>query len=128
MDHRRRALLSSLVAVLAAGHHAWAAPRSLVELGRRFQALRKRQRAQPPGNFDSDLDGWNGELHNVMTELGRRLGVAGTKTSQVRFIMGEPDEKTAARWVYWWRGGHDYLFFELAKATVTKSDWYMAGE
>jgi hypothetical protein len=105
-----------------------AAPRSLAELGRRFQVLRQQKKRGEPGRFDRVLDNWEGELHKLMIELGDRLGVAGTKTTRLVAIMGEPDDRKPERWVYLWRGWHDYLFFELHDDRVVKADWYLAGE
>jgi hypothetical protein len=105
-----------------------AAPRSLAALGQRFHELQQRRKAGKPGGFDAVVDGYGGELHQVMTELGQRLGVAGTTSARVRAIMGEPDERKPERWAYQWRGWHDYLYFELAHDRVVRADWYMAGE
>jgi hypothetical protein len=127
----RRGFLAGATTVLAGGlvaGPAWAAPRPLDELGRRFQELRRRRTTQKPGVFDRDLDGFGGKLHEVMIELGKRLGSAGTTGTKVIAIMGEPDERKPERWVYLWRGRHDYLYFEMAKDRVVRSDWYMAGE
>lgn len=122
---RRRHFVGGLLAALAFRRPARAAGRSLAELGRRFAALRKRRAAN---DHDASVYSWGGELHQVMTELGERLGAAGTPASRVRQIMGEPDERTPERWIYQWRGGHDYLFFDIAKDRVVRADWYMAGE
>src|SRR5579872_1036793 len=107
---RRRTFLAATLAALVRGR-AWAAPPTLQGLGRRFQDLRRRQRDRKPGEFDRDLDGFGGKLHEVMIELGKRLGRAGTTGAQVIAIMGEPDERKAERWVYLWRGWQDYLYF-----------------
>jgi hypothetical protein len=43
------------------------------------------------------LDPFNSELHRVMTELGERLGVAGTTGARVLAVMGEPDDRKPGR-------------------------------
>jgi hypothetical protein len=120
--------LGSAGAVLAVSRRAWSAARTLRELGQRFGELRRRRRAHKPGQFDRDVEGWGGELHQVMTELGTRLGAEGTPGARVIEIMGEPDERKPQRWVYLWRGWHDYLYFEIVGDRVVRSAWYMAGE
>jgi hypothetical protein len=123
------AVLGVIVRVAGLGSRAaQSAPRTARDLGRRFQDLRRRRRARKPGKFDADLDSFDGELHSVMIELGKRLGAAGTKTGFLTGIMGEPDERKPERWAYQWRGWHDYLYFEISGDHVVKSDWYMAME
>lgn len=54
----------------------------------------KKAEAQNPGELNEQVDGFNGEKHQVMKELGTRLGKSGTKWEQVLDAMGEPDEIT----------------------------------
>jgi hypothetical protein len=124
--HFFRGAFAAIVFGLAA--RASASPRSLAELSHRFQELRQRRKAKKAGELDRSVDGFGGELHEVMTDLGKRLGVAGTAAARVLAIMGEPDERKAERWAYQWRGWHDYLYFEIANDRVVRADWYMAGE
>ena len=126
----RRCFVTGVLAatVVVVSRQAGAVPRSLVELGRRFQALRRRLASTKPGELDEALEGFEGELHTIMTELGDRLGVAGTKSGRVTAIMGQPDARREGQWIYLWRGWHDYLYFEVAKGCVVSADWYMAGE
>lgn len=119
----RRQFLSGIAGLLVGGRP------SLASLGRRFRELRRRKQAEKPGHFDADLDGAGGELFRVMDDLGKRLGAARTPAARVESVMGGPDEKRADRWVYLWRGWHDYLFFTIdGDGLVVHAKWYMAGD
>lgn len=123
----RRVFLGALCVALMP-RIAWGAP-SLAALGKRYRALRARDAANPPGTFDPETDGANGELFKVMDRLRERLGKAGQPGAGVRRIMGAPDAVKDGRWIYFWRGWHDYLFFEVdERARIVRADWWMAGD
>lgn len=99
----------------------------LEDLGREYRELRKQTGHFSGGDTWNDaVDHWKGRKHEVMAELGRQLGQV--RTDRLLQIMGPPDERRANRWIYFWRGGHDYLYFEVEGARVTSSHWWMAGE
>jgi hypothetical protein len=147
----RHALLLGFAALVAWPSQPAARPRertmTLAQLGERYRRLRARVPAKPP-EFDKDLRGWGGQLHRVMTELGARLGKGRHTTRTLRRIMGPADALVTARsegfawgaaenrapttvalWVYFWRGWHDYLYFEVdERGRVSKSGWWMAGD
>jgi hypothetical protein len=116
-------------------------------LGAAYQHLRAEPGhwSQPPAPWNPATDAPAGRKRAVMTELGERL-VPGTR-ARVLAVMGPPD--AVARpgdplWqlaassepppsgpeilVYTWRGHHDFLFFEVDGARVTRSAWWMAYE
>lgn len=64
-------------------------------------------------------------LFQVMTELGNRLD--GKSKADIRKAMGKADEKEGNKWIYDWRNGHDYLFFEFTDGRA-KAQWYYAYE
>lgn len=64
-------------------------------------------------------------LFQVMTELGNRLD--GKSKADIRKAMGKADEKEDNKWIYNWRNGHDYLFFEFTDERA-KAQWYYAYE
>lgn len=96
----------------------------------------------PVHHYDSDLWNWGEAMHSLMTRLGERLGNGRYTERQVIALLGKPDQTLEAgrrsaigkipagesRLVYWWRGGHDYLFFVVREGRVVKSDWWYAGE
>lgn len=64
-------------------------------------------------------------LFEVMTELGNRL--EGKSRVDIRKAMGKADEQEGNKWIYDWRNGHDYLFFEFTDGRA-KAQWYYAYE
>ena len=95
-------------------------------MGREYQELRKQKGHFNGGEWNAALDRWNGRKHQVMCELGTRLDKGSTRT--LLELMGEPDAREGPNWLYYWRGRHDYLFFECREDQVLKSDWWMAGD
>lgn len=117
-----------LIFTLLATGLAWAKPDKLASLGQEYQELRKQ-----PGHFsgggewNAAVDKWGGRKHEVMGELGELL--KGQSTEVLLATMGEPDRRSAGeRWIYYWRGGHDYLFFDCRAGKIVNVDWWMAGE
>jgi hypothetical protein len=101
-----------------------------------------------PGHWVDEVDSAGGAKDRVMGELGRRLG-GGTSRARVVTLMGAPDSvlhpgdpgwETARQsrrsdagvvdeaLIYWWRGGHDYLIFDVDQGHVVGSHWYAALE
>lgn len=90
---------------------------SLEELAREYRRLRRQS--------CKDCFKWSSGLQLLMTELGERL--EGKSKAIIRKSMGRPDEKKGNQWIYDWRNGHDYLFFEFT-AGRAKAQWYYAYE
>lgn len=118
----RRLILILLSTVLA-----WAQPAKVITLGQEYQELRKEKgHFSGGGEWNEAVDHWKGRKHEVMAELGQLLAHA--KTYELLAIMGQPDAREQDRWIYFWRGRHDYLFFKVEGSEVVNSDWWMAGE
>jgi len=92
-----------------------------------------------------------GRKHQVMIELGARLGEGDCARTQVIDLLGPPDltagpgdatfdlvgrqpdfkmPSTAAYelLIYYWRGAHDYLYFTAEGQTIFSSGWWHAYE
>ena len=105
-----------------------AQPARLKSLGQEYQELRKQKgHFTGGGEWNNAVDRWDGRKHQVMGELGELLST-GESTERLLSVMGEPDARDGSHWVYYWRGRHDYLFFDCKDGKIVKSDWWMAGE
>ncbi|KAI9105862.1 hypothetical protein DFS34DRAFT_574144 [Phlyctochytrium arcticum] len=124
-----------------------------------FQTLRQKKGHFSGGEHDTDVDSYKGKKHTIMESLGKALGVKGNPAVKVLESMGQPDEIAAGPGaitggmpgpvitggappltetipgknyflIYYWRGRHDYLWFEVnaSDETVEACDWYQAGE
>ena len=76
-----------------------------------------------------------------MAGLGIRMG-SGESRAAIVSHLGKPNESFAAgsvhlgrivpqgyeHLVYWWRGGHDYLYFIVRGQNSEASRWWYAGE
>ena len=140
-----RYLVWSMLFCLSAGifFEAWAKTKqtSIDSLAKVYRSLREQHQKQKSGEFNKDLDAWDGRMHHVMEELGKRLGTPGYTKNDIVSFMGKPDTVMVVRGledktpptevihlVYFWRGWHDYLFFACQKDTIMKAGWYFAGE
>lgn len=91
---------------------------SLKELSSEYKRLNRRPCAE--------CNSWTRSgLFQVMTELGNRLD--GKSKTAIRKAMGKADEQEGNKWIYDWRNGHDYLFFEFTDKRA-KAQWYFALE
>jgi hypothetical protein len=119
-------------------------------LADQYQQLRARQKALPAGTFDKELSGSDGQLSEVMEQLGKQLGNPEYSQEDIIRLMGKPDEvmksgdfqppsigqddlsgiipKDEVRLVYYWRGRHDYLYFISKDGIIKSAHWYFAGE
>jgi hypothetical protein len=113
-----------------------------------YSQLRTRQKVLPQGVFDKELRSPDGQLSNVLGELGTQLGNPAYKKADIIRLMGEPDaiksgkdyqphsigqrsEKPLADdllLIYFWRGWHDYLYFVSRNDIIQDARWYFAGE
>jgi hypothetical protein len=114
---------------------------SAADLAKRYKQCRKDIRT---GNADvqAQLRNWKGPMHEIMAILGERLTAGRRTSSEVISLMGPPDETIAGpsvhdgheiqegetHLVYWWRGGHDHLYFVVREGVVESADWYYADE
>lgn len=90
----------------------------------------------------TELRHWNGPVHKLMSELGDRLELEHLPEKQVIKLLGKPDEiikggkyhngmlvpKHEKHLIYWWRGGHDYLYLIIRQGKIAEAKWWYAGE
>lgn len=117
------------------------AEESTPDLAKRYQQYRKDIRAGTAA-VQAQLRDWKGPMHEVMAILGERLTTGRHPSKEVISLMGPPDETLLGGsdhngkqipdgetyLVYWWRGGHDYLYFVVRGGVVESAKWYYAGE
>ncbi|KAF9435108.1 hypothetical protein BGZ76_006882 [Entomortierella beljakovae] len=118
-------------------------------LGEKFQTLRKIKGHFDGGDYNEDVDAFNGEKHQVMMKLADNFVKIGVLSDDIITVMGISDGipaeilKSLKRTeplitpptnfeyiLYKWRGYHDYLWIRinLKTKTVQKSEWYYAYE
>lgn len=133
-----RLLLAMLC--LLGGHQSGPAV-SLEELTSRFRAYRVELGREAAG-APPELRRWDGPVHRVWTEVGARLGDGTYTERRVVELLGAPEEiyygegrhatvhvpAGETHLVYWWRGGHDYLYFVVREGRVVDDRWWFAGE
>lgn len=121
----------------------------LADLAREFRRLRATpgHMSGAPGQWNAEVDGPGGRKAVVMHELRRRLADGKTGRSAIVALLGDPDEvahpgdllwtyarpegrvaDVEALVIYYWRGVHDFLFFEVRGDRVLGAEWWMAGE
>jgi hypothetical protein len=107
-----------------------------------------------PGHFgggiwNEDVDKWNGRKQQVMNQLGDCLGTGRYSKSDIIQLMGKSDRTSTPGdnfftliehtrqnkpkgdyeyLIYYWRGGHDFLYFTYQGETIIDSGWWMAWE
>jgi hypothetical protein len=88
------------------------------------------------------LEAWDGPMHRSMVELAecavrrrlarrdlvRSLGAADRVVKAGGTHQGIAVLAGQEHLIYWWRGGHDYLYFTVENGAVTGSDWWYAWE
>lgn len=119
----------------------------VIAMREQFRALRKIKGHFDGGDFNADVDNFNGAKHQVMKQLlGTFLSNAQQPTSakDLITIMGKPDARKLPKgvkinaaipkiagnfWVYKWRGMHDFVWTYMANdKTVVAKGWYFALE
>jgi hypothetical protein len=129
------------VVLHAAAQQEVAVAPELAQLASQFCVYRNelRKEQQPPR---PELRDWKGPVHQLMSEVGECLQQGHYPAHQVLTLLGKPDELLAAgsrhngvlvgrnesHWVYWWRGGHDYLYLIVRHGRVAQARWWYAGE
>lgn len=88
------------------------------QLGAEYRRL-KRRKCPACARFGSDF-------HALLRVLGERLD--GQPRSTLEHVLGRPDRVRGDSLVYYWRGEHDYLYFQLTAQQRGHSAWYYAYE
>jgi hypothetical protein len=135
----------------AAGERGCVVAREVQEAAAEFRALRSVRGHFQGGEPNADVDTWMGRKHQLMIDLGTRLGAGGCSRAQVVALMGDPDQvarkgdvtfeqvRDLADFpapagdayellVYEWRGNHDFLYLVDQGGAITGSGWWYAGE
>lgn len=122
----------------------------LRQLAAEFKTLRATKGQFNGAEWNADVDQWTGRKHSLLIELGQSLSSGYDRVDVIR-LLDPPDRivrsgdslfdmirkvpgydapgKAAAEYlVYYWRGEHDFLFFECQGDAVVSSDWWYAGE
>jgi hypothetical protein len=100
------------------------------------------QRQRDPDLRTPQLSDWHGDMHKVMVRLGDGLAAQRARAMCVERLLGPPDEVRSPgqrhgtlvvaggerHLVYWWRGGHDYLYLVVRDARVIQARWWFAYE
>lgn len=114
---------------------------TLEQQAAQFRAYREALR-KDTDRQKTELRHWNGPVHKLMSELGDRLELEHPSEKQVIKLLGKPDDvisggkrhngmlvpKNEKHLVYWWRGGHDYLFLVVRQGKIAEARWWYAGE
>jgi hypothetical protein len=124
---------------------------SLVDIAAEFRSLRTIKGHFEGGTWDDDLDKWMGRKHQLMIQLGSRLGTGEYSEAQIIQLLAPPDltaregdalfdlvgslaefeEPTTGPYdllIYYWRGSHDFLYFASRGQTIISSGWWYAGD
>jgi hypothetical protein len=148
----RRIAACGLATVLTACAIAEPLPTLPVEaqlLAQQWQAMRARPGHFAGGEWDDQVDKWQGAKHQLMQQLfdlawGDRYDVA-----QLRALLGAPDrvwtpaadeyanwlrmtewhgQPAGELWAYEWRGQHDQLLFAVEGEQVRAAGWLLMYE
>lgn len=116
-----------------------------------FRSLRAVRGHFAGGTWNDDVDKWMGRKHQLMIELGDRLGGGAYSRTRVVDLLGAPDatahegdelydliqDRAESEGpaggayeflIYHWRGAHDFLHFTSRGETILNSGWWYAGE
>ena len=123
----------------------------LADIAAEFRGLRTVKGHFEGGAWDDGLDKWMGRKHQLMIQLGSRLGTGEYSKAQIIQLLAPPDltaregddlfdlvsslpefEKPATGpydlLIYYWRGSHDFLYFASRGQTIINSGWWYTGD
>lgn len=121
------------------------------ELAAEFRSLRAIAGHFAGGQWNDDIDRWMGRKHQLMIELGSRLGADRHSRAELVRLLDPPDRVASEGdelfdligslpqfegpagnsyefLVYYWRGTHDFLYFICQEDVVIGAGWWYAGE
>ena len=107
----------------------------------RFREYRRELR-ESTWDTRPDLRRSDSPVPALMTELGHALEQQRMPVAKAKCLLGDPDEtirgggrhngelvpKRETHLIYWWRGGHDYLYLVVKDGRVIASRWWAAFE
>jgi len=124
---------------------------SIADAAAEFRSLRAIKGHFEGGAWNDDADKWMGPKHQLMIQLGSRLGAGEHSKAQIIQLLAPPD-LTASEGddlfdlvsslpefenpaigpydllIYYWRGAHDFLYFTSRGQTIINSGWWYAGD
>ena len=140
----------------ASGQGCESQDKKIVALISEYKELREKRRQLPDGTYDKDLRDHGGKLHRVLSSLGTELGHPPFTKNTIVECVGAPDavkhgremapflgvyhqelrkagrkageNKRREYLVYYWRGGHDFLFFIVEGELIVDHGWWFAYE
>ena len=120
------------------------------QLAEEFRVLRPVQGHFDGGEWQDEVDQWQGRKHRLMLELETQLDDRDFSRTQLVTLLGPPDHTVTGGdplfeqikslptyelftevdefLVYEWRGVHDFLFFAIQDDHLTGSDWWYSNE
>ena len=129
---------------------------NVATLARDYRELRAKRQQQLPGVRIKELDDSGGRLERTLSALGVALGHPPHTRREILKIMGAPDairrDREMANFlgiyererrksapslkprrdrkylIYFWRGGHDFLFFISEGGLIVDHGWWFAYE
>lgn len=116
-----------------------------------FKSMRAIEGHFDGGPWNDAVDKWMGRKHQLMIELGDKLGSGAFTQSQIIDFLGNPDaiaqqgdelyalirsrsgsersDSSSLQFlIYHWRGEHDFLYFASQNEAILNSGWWYTGE
>lgn len=122
-------------------------PDPIEDLAAEFRVLRTIPGHFDGGTWNNEVDHPEGRKHKLMEQLRERFAVGSHTKTRLVELLGQPDviyrsgdrlfdliveSPTAVQrdtmLVYFWRGEHDFLYFDCREDAVLGAYWWMAGE
>lgn len=127
------------------------ATQPIEDIAAEFRSLRTVKGHFDGGTWNDDVDKWMGRKHQLMIQLGSRLGTGEYSKAKVIQLLAPPDltacqgddlfdlvhslaefeEPATGPYelsIYYWRGMHDFLYFTSQDEIIINSGWWYAGE
>jgi len=97
---------------------------------KRFKTLRQQESYFEDGTWNSERDTFESPMHQSLLAIEAYFKAHPPSQSELKVSLGEPDAQTSpvceGCWVYFWRGWHDYLYFQFDETKKAEVKWYQA--